>query len=334
MVTSQHRLRLRPLVLAAVILLAALASVIAYRSVDGAGRGIRAYTGSTPHVFVVVMENKEQSSVVGNAHAPYVNRLTKQFGYAARFYGVTHPSLPNYVASIAGNVFNVRDDSPARRFNARNLVDQLEAHGLTWRAYMDGMPRPGYTGNYYPTNHPVMYVRRHNPFMLMNDILNNARRRTQVVPAWTLTQDLRTGHVPNLAYIVPNLCSDMHGTDGPGTFCPSNDFNGLLAGGDTYLKNVLPIITASPAWTKNSMIIVFWDEGASNSGCCGSIPDAAGGNAPAIVIAREGRRAFVSHTPYNTYSVLKTMQTVWHLGCLEYTCDRRVHPMTEFLRTP
>ena len=44
------------------------------------------------------MENKERSSVVGSSCAPYQNALRAQGIDFTHAYGVTHPSLPNYLA--------------------------------------------------------------------------------------------------------------------------------------------------------------------------------------------------------------------------------------------
>lgn len=287
----------------------------------------------TPHIFIIMMENKEQTNVLGNHAAPYINSLARKYGLAARYYAVAHPSLPNYVASIAGDYFGVHDDSVGNRFSAPNLVDQLEAHHLSWKAYMESVPKAGFTGNLNAVHGQVLYARKHNPFMLMNDILRSSTRRLRVVPAAQLRSDLTSGHLPNFAFLTPNLCHDMHGIDASGSPCPSRDVQGLIHIGDRYLAGVVPLILHSPAWVANSLLIIVWDEGASKGGCCGERSNTGGGLVPAIVIAREGARGFTSRVPYNHYSMLATVETLWHLGCLRHACDRHdVRPLTEFLR--
>ncbi|HEX6776901.1 MAG TPA: hypothetical protein VF099_01815, partial [Ktedonobacterales bacterium] len=49
------------------------------------------------HIFVILMENKESDSVIGNSQAPYINSLAQQYVMAANYFGVAHPSLPNYL---------------------------------------------------------------------------------------------------------------------------------------------------------------------------------------------------------------------------------------------
>ncbi|PZR86659.1 MAG: hypothetical protein DLM68_09420, partial [Hyphomicrobiales bacterium] len=63
---------------------------------------------------------------------------------------MTHPSLPNYLAMIAGDEFGISDNDPScfasdlrlvqscHRLAGDSLVDQLEAAGLTWMLYSEG----------------------------------------------------------------------------------------------------------------------------------------------------------------------------------------------------
>ena len=57
------------------------------------------------HIFYIMMENQAYDEIVGNANAPHINALAEQYGLATSYYGVTHPSEPNYVASVGGDVY-------------------------------------------------------------------------------------------------------------------------------------------------------------------------------------------------------------------------------------
>src|SRR5215210_941861 len=94
------------------------------------------------HVVVIVMENKEDRQVLGTADAPYLNRLARRAGLAVNSFGVTHPSLPNYVALISGSTQGITDDCTDCTANGRNLADQLEHAHRTWGAYLEGLPAP------------------------------------------------------------------------------------------------------------------------------------------------------------------------------------------------
>ena len=58
-----------------------------------------------------------------------------------------------------------------------------------------------------------------------------------------------------------------------------------------------------------------------------------GGLIPAIVITGAGPRHIVSHTPYNHYSLLATIQANWYLGTLGHSGDTAdgVRPMSDLL---
>ena len=91
-----------------------------------------------------------QSSVIGDANAPFITSLAHTYAMAANYYGVTHPSEPNYIATISGSNWGVNDDQPTNIYDHLNIADQLEQHHLTWAAYMDSMPSVGFTGQQYP----------------------------------------------------------------------------------------------------------------------------------------------------------------------------------------
>ncbi len=335
------------------------------------------------HVFVIVLENHSQTSVIGDPNAPYITSLARTYGTADRYYGVTHPSEPNYVAMLSGSNQGINDDQPTHHFAGENLVDQLEARGHTWGAYMESLPYAGFTGFQYPSN-AALYVNKHDPFVLMDDILSSPARLAHVKPYTDLAADLRSHRAPDFAFIVPNQCHDMHGgvyvqvaPDGSdGTPCPygstvddPNDA-ALKQKADAFVRQTVETIMHSKAWSGNSAIFVVADENdftgnpatdgwESAAWCCDSpvLPDGyqflnssgqpdgnvwhgqdgdfhyGGGLAPAIVVTTNGPRGFVSHVPYNHYSLLATIEQNWKLGYLGHAGDVQggVVPMDDLL---
>ncbi len=49
------------------------------------------------HVFVIMMENTGYDSLVGNPNAPWINSAIAKYGVATSYFGVYHPSQPNYI---------------------------------------------------------------------------------------------------------------------------------------------------------------------------------------------------------------------------------------------
>jgi phosphatidylinositol-3-phosphatase len=305
------------------------------------------------HIFVIVIENHSSTAVIGNPNAPYLTSLARRYGYAKRFYGVTHPSLPNYVALLGGDTFGVHNDDAGNRFSGQNLVDQLETAGHTWAGYMDSMPSPGYLGDSWPSADKPLYLSRHNPFVLFDDIRSSDARLAKVKPYTALAGDLREAKTtPAFALIVPNNCHNMHGAvsfkiaSGDGSPCPLGDDNDLndrwlKRSADGFVRQTVKLIMASPAWSERSAIFIVADESevdsneqsndkTDTSGCCSS-PKAGGGLAPAIVVTSQGPRRVVSQTPYNMYSLLATIEQNWDLGYLGRAGDTAagVKPMTD-----
>ena len=275
------------------------------------------------HIFLIMMENHDASQIYGNtADAPYLNQLANGYGMATRYFGVTHPSLPNYLSLISGSFQGVFDDCVAgavcsgvtHMFGGQTLVDQLEAHHLTWKAYMQGLPYTGYTGGY-----AGLYGQKHDPFMYFSTIRNSAARMQRIVPLTQWNTDITSGALPNFVWITPDVCRDMHGASGSGVGgCASYD--GIIALGDAFVRSLVPQIMHSSAWNEGAAIVIAWDEGNSSAGCCKGPAGNGGGNVPLIVITSQGPHHIVSNTDYNHYSLLGTIEQLWGLGCLVNTC--------------
>src|SRR5438477_12977009 len=118
-----------------------LAAVGGVALVLGAIAGIKVIRAGTPadgthygHVFIIMMENTGYKSLIGNPNAPWINFAAANYGLATNYTGVTNPSQPNYIAATSGSINDVMDDNDTT-INVPNIVDQLESHGKTWKAY-------------------------------------------------------------------------------------------------------------------------------------------------------------------------------------------------------
>ena len=288
-------------------------------------------TANTPafqlkHIIYVMMENHDASQIFGNtADAPYLNSLANSYGMATRFFGVTHPSLPDYLAAISGSFQGVFDDcvagadvvcsGVAHMFSGQTLVDQLEAHQMSWKAYMQSMPATGFTGGY-----AGLYGQKHDPFMYFASIRDNAARMQRVAPLTQLNADIAAGALPNFVWISPDVCHDMHGAPGSG-IAGCDSYDGQIALGDAFIHTLVPEIMHSAAWSEGSAIVITWDEGTSSEGCCKSPVGDGGGNVPLIVITSQGpHHVVLKSVDYNHYSLLGTIEQLWGLDCLANTC--------------
>jgi hypothetical protein len=200
---------------------------------------------------------------------------------------------------------------------------------------------------YAPTIHtpsgPVtvkLYAQKHNPFMYFSDINHPGSPRLQnIVPlGGNFQHDLSTGNVPDLVWISPDQCHDMHGVDPasaalihqPRCGYPTSGLDhGAIQLGDAGLHRIVGQITRSHTWkTTDSVIVVAWDEDdySSITGCCASPTGRngvvlGGGRAPAFVVRSWSNHGVTSNTAYNHYSLLATIENLWHLECLANACS-------------
>ncbi len=284
------------------------------------------------HVFVIMMENTGYSHLIGDSHAPWINSAPAKYGLATRYTGVSHPSQPNYIAATSGSTNGVADDNDTT-ISVPNIVDQVEASGRTWTAYMQSMSLCATKLDHACGNQ--LYERKHNPFVSYLDVQTNPSRMANIVDFSQLDADLASGSVANYVWISPDQCNDMHGRRAPSTDpCNFGDISGLIATGDAFLSSTVGKIMASPAWNGNSVIFVTWDESdfpfADVSGCCDAVPG--GGHVVTLAISHSDHSARTSSVAYNHYSMLATIQQGWRLGCLALTCDSvNVTPMSDLV---
>ncbi len=262
------------------------------------------------HIFVIMEENHEYSQIIGNTNAPNLNAYATTYGLATSYDSVTHPSAPNYVALVGGSYFGIQDDNAwqTHKLNDPDLTSELVTAKLTWKGYFQGLPKPGFQGNCYPSS-TCYYASKHNG-PIYYDVVNSSKKQLKSeVPITQLTTDL-TGKLPNFAVIVPDQCHDMHG--GYGTCASSTDAE-LIQAGDTYAAGLVSAITTASFWSAgNNAIVIVWDEGTTNQG--------GGGHVAAIVITSTGPRALQDSTAYNHYSLLGTIQAALGVACLQNTC--------------
>ena len=104
-----------------------------------------------------------------------------------------------------------------------------------------------------------------------------------------------------------------------------------------YLGQTVSQITSASFWAKgNNAIVVTYDEGDDNTGCCdagNSNPNGTGGGQVAtVVVTSHGPRHVTYPVPSNHYSLLATIQDSFGLGCLQFTCDTgKVKPLSPLL---
>jgi hypothetical protein len=217
------------------------------------------------HVFVIVLENRSYAQVVGSG---YIAQLAQAYAYASDYHGVSHPSLPNYLALTSGTTYGISDDG-WHNLPAGGLGAQLTAAGITWRAYMEGMTNGCYRS-------PYPYALKHNPFAYYG-----GKCPAEVVPFTNFAGDMQ-GEVPRFVWITPDLCHDGHD-------CSNAVVN-------QWLSQTVPPILGSSAWQDNGVLFITWDEGEDSA------------NSVLTLVIHPDQRFHQSDRSYNHYSLLATIE--------------------------
>lgn len=256
------------------------------------------------HLALIVLENREASDAIGNREAPYLNSLAKRYAYASSYYAIAHPSLPNYLALTSGATFGIDSDCTSCSVSGSNVVDQLEAAHLSWRAYMEGLP-----GACDLTGEAGGYAKKHDPFLYYRSVVGNPQRCKHVVPYAQLGAALRADDLPTYVWITPNLCDDGHDCD--------------LGSVDRFLRNIVPALLSQLG--PRGALLITWDEGSSDRGCCGRL--AKGGRVATILAGPDARKGAVVAVPYDHYSLLRTTEDMLGLAHLRLAGSASTRPL-------
>jgi hypothetical protein len=362
--------RLHTALVAAVLLAAAALPAVAATPGTAAGSRPQPPVG---HIFVLLLENQSYSQTFGaRSRTPYLAvTLPAQGALLTHYYGTGHSSLDNYITLISGQAPNRETQLDCRMYSdfkllqatldehgqalgsgcvypriVKTLPDQLEPAHLGWKGYMEDMGRDPQrepaTCAHPPlgSKDPLLvatkrdkYATKHNPFVYFHTIIDDpARCDAHVVSLDVLQGDLATLETtPAYSFITPNLCNDGHDAS-----CIDGSPGGVPAI-DAFLRRWVPLITAAPAFRKDGLLIITFDEsdgtGAEGiAACCGEQPlrgsplpagftGPGGGRIGAVLLSPFIRSGTISDVPYNHYSLLRTVEDIFGLAHLGYAAE-------------
>src|SRR5688500_13488928 len=248
---------------------------------------------------------------------PYLNALADRYGLAINYFANPQPSIGNYFWLTTGQ--NITNDSNfSGTVDVDNIVRQLNAAGKTWRAYAESIPSTGYLGgDAYP------YVKRHNPFAYLTDVINSPSQANNIVPFSQFASHLANNQLPNYSFIIPNQQNNAHDCPPSIPNCTNAD---KLAAADNWLKTNIDPLISSAAFRQNGLLILTWDESVNGDTQHG------GGHIATVVISSKAKQNFESTTFYQHQSVLRTMAE--GLGLTSFPGAAATAPnMSEFFTT-
>lgn len=205
---------------------------------------------------------------------------------------VTHPSQPNYIATVGGETFGLQNnDDQSIPANVSTVVDLLETKGISWAEYQEDIPHPGYAG---PADRP--YVRKHNPLVSFDSITKNSSRRSQIKSLSDFDRDLSDDSLPQWAFVTPNVLNDGHDTG--------------LAHGARWLRGWLEPLLRDDRFTKRTLVMVSFDENKTYGKRNRVFTVLLGGAVPRSL------RGTKDGMYFNHYSPLSTVSLNWDLPSL------------------
>jgi hypothetical protein len=265
------------------------------------------------HVFFVMMENTDFSSVIGDTtDAPFINSLAQAGTLLENYSGTYHPSDENYLSVAGGDTFvSGAIYFPKIKVTASHIGDRLEAIGKTWKAYEQGMGTPCNTKN----NVDSYYQPDDAPFINFTNISGNPTRcAAHLFDTNQLSADLQSAATtPNFSWIAAD---DYYDGEASGNGSATS-----LQTQDGWLKQTLQPIFASPAWTnQRSLLILVWDESESSGT----------NHVGSIVVGSQGLvgSGALSTTSYNHYSAARTIESALGIASLTPN-DTYAQPMND-----
>ena len=258
---------------------------------------VPAQVPASNHVYIVLEENQNYSSIIGNTQMRYLNSLASTYGLATQYYANTHPSIGNYFMLTTGQIIS-NDDAFSGTVSADNIVRQLLTIGKTWKCYAESLPSVGYTGgDVYP------YIKHHNPFAYISDVINSSVQVNNLVPFSQFASDLAGKQLPQYSFIVPNNLDNGH--------------DGTLAQLDSWLQtNIQPLI-ASSGFQQSDLLVIVWDESDSDTAH-------GGGRVAMLVIGPKVKSGYQSTNFYQHQSTLRMMEQTLGLKIGRASCRERV----------
>ncbi len=256
------------------------------------GRGWRgpaaAAQTETPfqRIFIIVFENQSHATVVAE---PYYAALAGRGRLLTNYAALAHPSQPNYVGLVVG--LPVVSSDATVNLPQTNLVDLFSARGVSWKTYQENYP-----GGCSAVSRASggLYVRRHNPFISLNNVRTNPARCANIVNASQLEADIAGGALPQYSFYVPNLNNDGHDTS--------------LAYAAAWLRGFLEPKLLDPNFAGGTLVVLTFDEAAG--------PGNSGNKVYTLLLGPMIPPGTTDDTAYTHYSLLRLVEDAFALGTL------------------
>ena len=268
----------------------------------GAGAFARAEAGGAMNGFVSaesrngVVEDQAMGTY-DRSTVPYYWNVAKQNVLFDRFFAsAPGGSLPNHLAWVSGTTTGATGERvPDNGFgDLPTIFDQLEARGISWKFYVQ---------NYDPT---VTFRRERGavrggqvvrvPLLAYRRYVDDPKLFAHIVPVSQYFEDLESGSLPAVSYIVPS---------GPSERSPTN-----VTSGARFVQSLVGALSGSSSWSTSAFLLTYDGWGGYYDHV---VPTATGFRVPTLLVSPYARRGVVDHTRLSTASVPELIAENWGL---------------------
>jgi hypothetical protein len=250
-------------------------------------------------VIVVILEN---TGFTVAQRQPFQKELASKGALLANYFALTHPSQPNYIGLIAGDILGVTGDSNFD-LNAPMLGDLLERAGKNWKVYAEDYP--GDATHCFLGKKKGRFARKHVPFLSFKSVQTNPQKWAKIVTAQNnFVRDAQNNRLPEVSFYIPNLDNDGHDTS--------------PAYADRALRQTFGPMLANAAFMQRTLFVVTYDED----------DDQEDNRVLTLLVGGPVQPGVRSQTRYDHYSLLRTFEEIFRLGTLGKN-DQKAFPISD-----
>ena len=260
---------------------------------------------------------------------PFYYQLASTYALADHYHcAVPGPTWPNRMYLISATSFgqttnSFPDLSPYPfPYNDASVLDELEKRHVSWQLYSDGTPGAG-----------VVYG------------VAGAHRwgRTPNTTFAQFVKDAASGSLPQVAFVDPNLSSEINGGAGTDEHPP-----GDIQSGEQFVAQVVKAVTTSPQWAHTALFIThdenggFYDHVPPPPACApDQTPPVDGNGKPAgfafdeeglrvllVAVSPYAKKGYVGHHAYDHTSITRFIEARFNLPALTAR-DANAEPPTD-----
>ena len=193
-------------------------------------------------------------------------------------------------------------------FDYETLGDQLDKANLSWRFYASqyGSGSSG-NGGTWSGYQAIKHIYKHHDWKYV------------ISPNWKFITDVRNGYLANFTWITP-VCDDSDHTNCPDDYGPS------------WVAALVNTVGKSKFWNSTAIVIQWDDWGGLYDPVAPEYKDrdSLGFRVPLIMLSPYVKHDYVSHTHYETASVLRFAEDLYGLHQMAPADRRAISPADSF----